>query len=363
MSVEVPRKILHSKRSIGKYPKIVDSPAYDASEEDNDPLPDDGASGASIPVSIPRHAAAAASRSAHPKSSATIRAKHQLASSLLLDSDGRDSPTYDGDIESSTTAGPEPINSTSSSHYHHANSTDVSTLPTSSATIAPVAEVSNPMQTMLPVNFIRATGDSEAPFNSAVLTPEDIQAFVQKAIDGESWRKYKINPPPVGRPVRVYADGVYDLFHFGHALHLRQAKLSFPSVHLLAGVNSDELVTTLKNRSIMTHAERLEATRHCRWVDEVIADAPWVIDEAFLDKWEIDYVAHDEIPYATVDHEDAYTLVKSQGKFLPTRRMTGVSTSDFLARIISGYRQHDFDQKLKMEHGPPRSQPQQQSIF
>ncbi|KAF8883541.1 hypothetical protein BD779DRAFT_1443841, partial [Infundibulicybe gibba] len=343
----------HTQQKIfGKYPKIVDSPAYDASEEDSDPLPDDGASGVSIPISIPRHATAAPSRSAHPKPLDTIRAKHQLASSLLSDSDSLDSPTYDGDIESSTTVGPEPIDPTRSSHYRHANSTDISTLPTSSATTAPVAEVSNPMQTMLPVNFISATGDSEAPFNTAALTPEDIQAFVQKAIDGESWRKYKINPPSVGRPIRVYADGVYDLFHFGHALHLRQAKLSFPSVYLLVGVNSDELVTALKNRSIMTHAERLEAARHCRWADEVIADAPWVIDEAFLDKWEIDYVAHDEIPYATVDHEDAYALVKLQGKFLPTRRMTGVSTSDFLARIISGYRQHHFDQKLiKMDSG------------
>lgn len=72
----------------------------------------------------------------------------------------------------------------------------------------------------------------------------------------------------------------------------------------------------------MTEAERYESLRHCkydilfstlllqlfgfviwiwfhfdnRWVDEVIPDAPWVINQEFLDKHNIDYVAHDSLP-------------------------------------------------------------------
>lgn len=50
-------------------------------------------------------------------------------------------------------------------------------------------------------------------------------------------------------------------------------------------------------------------------VDEVIYPAPWILDEKFLNDNNIDYVAHDDIPYATADVDDAYALCKKLGKF------------------------------------------------
>jgi glycerol-3-phosphate cytidylyltransferase-like family protein len=38
----------------------------------------------------------------------------------------------------------------------------------------------------------------------------------------------------------------------------------------------------------------------CRWVDEVIEDAPWVITNEFLEEHQIDYVAHDSLPYVNL---------------------------------------------------------------
>ena len=59
---------------------------------------------------------------------------------------------------------------------------------------------------------------------------------------------------------------------------------------------------------------RCEAVRHCRWVDEVIPDCSWILDATFLDKWKIDYVAHDEAPYVSEGHQDVYAFVKQRGR-------------------------------------------------
>ncbi|XP_039021087.1 choline-phosphate cytidylyltransferase 1-like [Hibiscus syriacus] len=144
------------------------------------------------------------------------------------------------------------------------------------------------------------------------------------------------------RPLRVYADGIYDLFHFGHARSLEQAKKSFPNAYLLVGCCNDETTHKYKGKTVMTDVERYESLRHCKWVDEVIPDAPWVVNQEFLDKHNIDYVAHDALPYADASGatNDVYEFVKAAGKFKETKRTEGISTSDIIMRIVKDYNQY-----------------------
>eukprot|EP01095_Lingulamoeba_sp_RSL-Kostka_P006030 TRINITY_DN184_c3_g1_i1.p1 TRINITY_DN184_c3_g1~~TRINITY_DN184_c3_g1_i1.p1 ORF type:complete len:286 (+),score=111.79 TRINITY_DN184_c3_g1_i1:81-938(+) len=139
------------------------------------------------------------------------------------------------------------------------------------------------------------------------------------------------------KPIRVYCDGIFDLFHFGHARALKQAKFLFEHTYLLVGVCDDKLTHSLKGKTVLNDYERYEAVSHCKWVDEVIPAAPWVVTREFLDKHKIDFVAHGEDPVLDENGNDLYEFVKNAGQFQVIQRTRGISTTDLILRIVKDY--------------------------
>jgi glycerol-3-phosphate cytidylyltransferase len=131
--------------------------------------------------------------------------------------------------------------------------------------------------------------------------------------------------------IRVYVDMVGDLFHSGHVSFLRQAcKLGDV---LIVGVHSDEAVETYKRRPVLTMQERIAVISCCRYVHEVIPDAPLVIGRKYLQEHRIDLVVHGDDMW----HSDALQKFYAEPQRLGILRLVpytaGISTSDIIARI------------------------------
>lgn len=121
---------------------------------------------------------------------------------------------------------------------------------------------------------------------------------------------------------------------------LEQAKNAFPNSYLIVGVTGDNETHRRKGLTVLSARERAETVRHCRWVDEVIEDCPWIVTPAFLAKHKIDFVAHDDIPYGAAEGDDIYKPIKEAGQFLVTQRTEGVSTTGIITKIVRDYEQY-----------------------
>jgi choline-phosphate cytidylyltransferase len=117
-----------------------------------------------------------------------------------------------------------------------------------------------------------------------------------------------------------------------HMRQLEQAKKAFPNTYLIVGVAGDGETHKRKGLTVLTGKERAETVRHCKWVDEVIPDCPWVVTPDFLEKHKIDYVAHDDEPYGAAEGDDIYAPIKKNGQFLVTQRTEGVSTTGIITK-------------------------------
>ncbi|KAA1090202.1 hypothetical protein PGTUg99_037130 [Puccinia graminis f. sp. tritici] len=132
---------------------------------------------------------------------------------------------------------------------------------------------------------------------------------------------------------KVWVDGCFDLFHYGHANAIRQSRAM--ADWLVAGCHSDEAISENKGPPVITQSERVKLLQGCRWVDEVIPDAPYTTQVEFIAKYGIHFVAHGDDVTTDANGLDSYRLVKEAGLYRQFPRTPGVSTTDALARILN----------------------------
>jgi len=129
--------------------------------------------------------------------------------------------------------------------------------------------------------------------------------------------------------IRVYADMVADLFHYGHVEFLKQAREL--GDYLLVGICGDDVVEAHKRKSILTMEERVISVAGCRWVDEVLPNAPWKVDPAWIEKYSIDLVVHGD-DYSQEQIEDYYEVPLELGIFRVVPYTSSISTTEIIRR-------------------------------
>ena len=128
---------------------------------------------------------------------------------------------------------------------------------------------------------------------------------------------------------RVYVDMVADLFHYGHVEFLKRAKAL--GDYLLVGINSDEMVRANKRDPILSMEERVASVSGCRYVDEVVPNAPWVTDSAWIEKHRIDLVVHGD-DYSQEQIEGSYSVPIAMGIFRTLPYTPSISTTEIIRR-------------------------------
>ncbi len=129
--------------------------------------------------------------------------------------------------------------------------------------------------------------------------------------------------------IRVYVDMVADLFHYGHVELLKQARAL--GDYLLVGVHADDVVLANKRQAILTMEERVACVAGCRYVDEVLPQAPWITDRGWIAEHNIDLVVHGS-DFSPDDLVKTHAAPIEMGILRTVTYTQGISTTEIIQR-------------------------------
>jgi ethanolamine-phosphate cytidylyltransferase len=131
---------------------------------------------------------------------------------------------------------------------------------------------------------------------------------------------------------RIYIDGCWDIMHSGHFNAIRQAKMLGKT--LVVGIHNDEEIMRNKGMPVMNNEERVAMIKACKWVDEVVENAPYSATMDWLDSVNCKYIAHGDDIAINCDGQDAYGQLKSAGRFKVIKRTEGISTTSIVGKLL-----------------------------
>ena len=134
--------------------------------------------------------------------------------------------------------------------------------------------------------------------------------------------------------MRIYIDGIFDLFHFGHLESFRKCKDISDNVYLIVGIIGDITAENYKRKPIINEKHRYEIIKNIKYVDAIIKDPPLIITKEFMQKYNIDLVVHG---FCNEDDEnkqaDFFQYPKLVNKFQKIKYCNEITTSEIINKI------------------------------
>lgn len=143
--------------------------------------------------------------------------------------------------------------------------------------------------------------------------------------------------------MRIWADGAFDLFHFGHSNILRQAKMK--GDELIVGVNDFQDIIKHKGLPVMNDEERCFMVESCKWVDKVYKNIPYVTTYDLIKEKNIDLVVHGNDIATSSDGADVYDEIRQRGMYTEVERTKYISTTDLVGKMLL---RRNFPQKMEI---------------
>lgn len=152
----------------------------------------------------------------------------------------------------------------------------------------------------------------------------------------------------------VYIDGAWDLFHPGHVAMLKVARER--GDYLIVGIHSDAVVNRRRgmNLPLLNLHERVLSVLGCRFVDDILIDAPYQITHDMISSLHLDEVIHgtntDDVDDA-MDQDFRYKHAKEAGIFTVLKSPSDFRLENIVQRIHKNQEafQAKFERKMKAE--------------
>jgi len=160
--------------------------------------------------------------------------------------------------------------------------------------------------------------------------------------------------PSETKVYRIWADGCFDLTHWGHLRVFKQAKEKRQNVYTLVGIHSDADITAAKGPPLINEDDRYFCARACRWVDEVVEAAPYITYLETLEEYNCDFCVHGSDITLDANGNDCYALVKKANKYEEIERTDGISTSEVINRMLAiAMPTFEYERKILSLHQLP----------